>query len=696
MIIEKGGRARSFRTLEEEDAALKKELESLTPDERDALMLMLSELEEEKQDGEQTLIDLVSEAEYKHAIVDIETFIKDPYYLGNTCEALYDQHVIDLKELFSGGYQEAIWTGAIGYGKTFVASVAVARVIYEISCLKDPHRSFGVAPGSNISLVCLSVNEGLAMKVAFENIATKLKASPYFQENFPFKETKKEFRFPNSVWLAARATTDTSVLGLNVISGLLDETNFMDKGRADARFGSVDHAETIYAGMRRRMKSRFERRGKLPGMLFLVSSKTTTDDFTSRRIRESKDDPTVFVRDYSLWDVKPEEYYSADKFLVICGNEQVHSRIIDKEEEEVFRKQMDDLPDGITVVDVPEDFRLDFERDIEGAIRDIAGMSTVAISPFIQRRERLVPWDKHPGHPFSVEVWDPSKPGNFVWERMVMEVEETDFSGYSHKKLRPIVNPTAARHIHIDPAYRKDRVGFCMGHVADWTDVTRRTEDGAVYQERAPIFHIDVILQIVPPVGDEIVLGDIRRLVYQLADHGYIITGVSMDTWQSVDALQQLKAKGFNSEHLSVDTQMDPYNCVKDAFYEGRVRIYDYAPVFKELRALEKDEKRNKVDHPPKGSKDVSDALAGCLFKLKMRNARQPLPIMRGLSYSPDAWMDEQLQHSMALHQGSNRGEDGRYYPGLATRGGVPQGMLPPFLGGGSGSNDDDGGWSPL
>lgn len=691
MIEEKSGRARSHRTPEEMEASLKKELDALTPDERAALLFMLEDLESQE---DKSVLQVISEAEYAREVVDIETFIKDPYYMGNTCEALYDKHVEDLKELFSGGYQEAIWTGSIGYGKTFVASVAVCRVLYEISCLKNPHKSFGLAPGSNISIVCLSVNEQLAMQVAFDNIATKLKASPYFEEHFPFKATKKEFRFPNGVWLAARATTDTSALGLNVISGLLDETNFMPKGKkTDARFGPVDHAETLYVGIKRRMKSRFERRGKLPGILFLVSSKKTTDDFTSRRIRESTNDPSVFVRDYAIWHVKPEEYYSAKTFLVLCGNEQMPSRIIPDEDEARYRTAIaaKTLPDDVTVIDVPEDFRADFERDLEGAIRDIAGMSTVALSPFIQRREKLQPMAKHPGHPFSVEVWDPSKPGTFVWDKLVAEFDERDFGGYTHRKMRPRVNPQIPRHIHIDPAYRKDRVGFCLAHIYEWRDVIRKTDEGETFQERAPVYYIDAILQIVPPIGDEIVLGDIRRLVYDLSAHGFMITGVTMDTWQSVDALQQLKAKGYRAEHLSVDTRMDPYNNLKDAFYEDRILVYDYRPLFKELQQLERDANKNKVDHPPKGSKDVSDALAGCLFALKEKNSRQPLPMVKGLTYSADSWMVEQEQHSLASQAGAGRD---RYFPALAGSGGMAGGMLPPFLGGGRGGSDD-GGWTP-
>ena len=182
-------------------------------------------------------------------------------------------------------------------------------------------------------------------------------------------------------------------------------------------------------------------------------------------------------------------------------------------------------------------------------------------------------------------------------------------------------------------------------------------------------------------------------------------TLVTMDTWQSVDSLQQLKQKGYAAEHLSVDTKMDPYDNLKSAFYEDRIDIYNYPKLFKELRQLEKDEKKKKIDHPPKGSKDIADALAGCLYTLAKHQATQPLPILSGLSYSPDAWMEEQL-HAAAAHQHGSHGASGnRFYPenphGLSG-GGYPLQVLPPILGGGQsgglpggGGSNWGGGWNP-
>ncbi len=458
---------------------------------------------------------------------------------------------------------------------TFIASIGICRILYELSCMKDPHASFGLAKDTNISIVCLSVNESLATKVVYENIVVKIKASEYFKEHFPFEATKKELRFPNSICL-------------NTISGLIDEGNFLPKRQTIA--GEDNRAESLYNAIKRRMKSRFERQGKLPGMLFIVSSKRTHDDFTAKRIEESLNDPSVFVRDYclvgdtrirllngtcptikelaegvagarfwvysvdaegwvvpgqahsarlteaqapvfkitldsgetiratsnhpfllrngtyrrvsdlivgdslmplselkqqapllglthtvvaiqpdgfadvydltvddlhnfaldagvfvhnSLWDVKPEDYFSQKRFWVLCGNEQSASKILTPAEAGSYK---DRVPDGSVLLEIPEDFRADFERDLEGSIRDIAGISTVAIHPYIQRREKIRDAiDTTLSHPFSSRVYDLSKGGTFMWDQMVAMRTERAPGRVEFQRLRPIINPNAAR-----------------------------------------------------------------------------------------------------------------------------------------------------------------------------------------------------------------------------------------------------------
>ena len=1202
------GHAKSERTHEEDLELLKKEMDSLSAEEREALEYALREVMDARKEPE--LYNTIEDLEWVRKPVDIDTFVSDPYYLGNTCDTLYPKLKEDLKELFRDGtYREAVFTGAIGYGKTFTASIGICRLLYELSCMRDPHRSFGLAANSNISVVCLSVNEVLAVKVAYENIATKIEASPYFQEHFPFKKTKKELRFPKQIWVAARATTDSSVLGLNVIGGLLDEcvpgfsllstsegvqrvdslplgesvnlvtfdtqgvetaaeafvkrstvqpcyeleledgkrlsasgkhpvltrscdgdlvfkfmvdtlpgeevviyaaqgsevvgrgerenlggceetdggeeshvweealggsegangggsskqdglealrgnqtedvgdsegkaqvrateaatvcgyegamdrggygaeaasfgvggvqsvlwaeahgrgqathkrgaqrghslrggpcsdvqkpefadfgrsgrashgfvgndsegwqvgfagrfgeaggrnlgfaigrssvrvrdlgsrvsdrgsgtvdgsrfpcvvggrgdvrprsesaedgsqgprtdrgskevlretrlgprslgrtlsvarvvskrelgvlptydisvpgyecfvadgvvvhnTNFMQKRSGkydDPRFNLEGQAEVLYNAMQRRMKSRFERKGKLPGLLFVVSSKQTHEDFTAKRIRDSKNDPTIFVRDYcltgdtvvplldgtdvplseleekyrnsedrfevysfdtgkgevvigrayrpritardekilavhlssgevfratswhpfmlksgeycragdlksgdalktfydkdvvsvvsvqdggradvfdlsvekyenfaigsgvfvhnSLWAVKPKEYFAGNWFHVLVGNESTPSRTLSEDEDP--KAIGENMSEGCILLAVPSEYRLDFDRDLDGSVRDLAGVATVAVSPYISRREKIESAINYKrSHPFTVMSWDPSQPGKFRFGVMVSQLVDREFGDEYTAMNRPIINPHAARHIHIDPSLRGDATGFVMSHIGGWREITRRSEDGSHYAERAPFIVLDFALQIIPPAGDELQFGDIRRMVYQLTEKGYMITKVTMDSWNSAEPIQKLQQKGYNAEVLSVDRTMAAYECLKNALYENRIELYDYPPLIRELRELEHDRIKRKVDHPVRGSKDVADSLAATVFTLTENSWSQPMPILRSTPmYAGDSWMEEQMQHAAAASAQRD----------LQSLGDAPKGsgMLPPFL----------------
>jgi hypothetical protein len=50
--------------------------------------------------------------------------------------------------------------------------------------------------------------------------------------------------------------------------------------------------------------------------------------------------------------------------------------------------------------------------------------------------------------------------------------------------------------------------------------------------------------------------------------------------------------------------------------------MYPYPTAMKELRQLEHDRAKGKIDHPEKGSKDISDAMAGVAYILTLHSAR--------------------------------------------------------------------------
>jgi len=292
------------------------------------------------------------------------------------------------------------------------------------------------------------------MKSAIED---KIKLSPYFNEVVKPKYGRDVTHFPGNVMLTIGSCNSERILGMNVVGGAMDEANFMATkgqvisggtgGGVKKTVAQFDLAEKTYASIVRRIKSRFLRAAPdLPGMMLLVSSAATIGSFTDRKLKASINDPTVFARDYATWDVKPASSFSGQKFKVIIGSNSMRSRILGPEDD-IDKEYL--LDNDCRIIDVPEEYREDFERDLENAIRDIAGISTHAISAFIHRVDKVdKSIDPSIQHPFTVEEYmfgDPA--AKFIWDRMCTQKRRTT-GGYEEIYWEPLRRPDKGRHIH--------------------------------------------------------------------------------------------------------------------------------------------------------------------------------------------------------------------------------------------------------
>lgn len=638
MIRQRDGRYRSYMTPDESYEAFKRDLKILQDDEeRYVAELLFAELMAASPDLPKCpWVEFAMNLEYKHPPVDIRTFVMDDYYLGKTCrETIYPELLASLEELFAGGYRVGLFTGSIGSGKTFSSSIAICYILYLISCLRSPHLTFGIAPDSDISIIALSVTTALATEVAFENIVIKVASSEYFETKFRVKVLKTELRFPSSVTVRPLASDSTSMLGKNVIAVLLDEGNFLNKNRAhqgkkDPQTGEIkDRAQILYHLLLNRISSRFEDQGRNPGMFIIASSKQTESDFTTKLIKESRRDPTVFVRDFAKWDLAPEKY-SPDRFWVMVGEGAQGTKIVEAADVEEVRKN---LPDGAVLFSVPENLRGRFEQDMEGSTRDLAGIATETMSPYFKRKDKLKE-AFHPKreHPFTTLMLDQSKPGKFRWDLLIKaQVDSNMPPALARRNTKMLAKyfSSAARHVHIDLSLNNDFTGFCCGCIAGWRDVIRYTPGGDAYSERAPVYYIDIILGIVPPLGGEIDLREVRDLVYDLRGHGVPIVKVSLDRFQPYEGMQAFRSQGFEAELLPLSKSTAVYDVLKEAIYENRVIIHPYAPLQKELGELELDVRLRKVDHPVKKKSDLSDALAGCIYTLSKLRESSGMGILR-------------------------------------------------------------------
>jgi hypothetical protein len=154
-------------------------------------------------------------------------------------------------------------------------------------------------------------------------------------------------------------------------------------------------------------------------------------------------------------------------------------------------------------------------------------------------------------------------------------------------------------YMHIDLALVSDSAGIAMCH----------NEEEKVI--------IDLALAIDPPPNGEIDLAEIRNLVCELKSRKFSIQKVTYDSFQSASSIQELNKLGINSENLSVDKDLAPYETLKELIYLGKVKTYRNDRLLEELHRLELIDGK-KVDHPSKGSKDIADGVAGAVYNCMM------------------------------------------------------------------------------
>ena len=246
-------------------------------------------------------------ADYKWKPVGMEEFVCSPAYLDKK-EEIYPKVMEELIEINSGKYVEVVFTGGIGSAKTTSALYTTAYQLYLLSCLRSPHRLYGLDPASEILFIFQSIN-GKISKASFARFKSMLETSPYFQQRFPFqKDLASKLVFPNRIEVVPVSGAETAAIGQNVMGGMIDELNYMqvvEKSKQSVDGDVYDQAVALYNSIARRRKSRFSKQGKLPGILCLVSSKRYPGQFTDLKEEEAKRDPTIYIYDYCVWEVKP-------------------------------------------------------------------------------------------------------------------------------------------------------------------------------------------------------------------------------------------------------------------------------------------------------------------------------------------------------------------------------------------------------
>lgn len=295
--------------------------------------------------------------EYEEPPVDIKTFINSPEYMDAATEC-WEPIKNELEGLFSGFndplmtwlHTEAVFDEGIGAGKSYKSSVIITYLIYRILILKDPQKFLGLAKGSGIYFMNMSIRADQAKKIVFGEITGRVINAPWFKRRgyLPYPKVRSELQFPKNIRVVPGNSKETFPLGFNLLGGVMDEAAFYTDTT------SHDVAEEMFNALHNRIKNRFGDKG----MLVMISSPRYVDDFIEKKMEEAKTNPKIFSVRKTSWDSKPKTLFSGQTFEM----------------------------EGYII---PIEYKTEAERNWDRFKRDYMAIPSLALEPYFKQWEKV-------------------------------------------------------------------------------------------------------------------------------------------------------------------------------------------------------------------------------------------------------------------------------------------------------------------
>lgn len=547
--------------------------------------------------------------------VSIETFLDSSDFMGSVDLTIWPEvrkAAIDINRYWWRGsignaFDECVLTGATGCAKSELAKITTAYHLYLLGCMKNPQAFWGLPSATAIVFSIQAAKPHVTKKVLYLPLRNYIETMPWFVRNMrPNKLLEGEMYFEEQNIRVVQGGSDSdSVLGDAIIHAIIDEINFMnvvENSRKAApgtgRSGTYDQGQTLYTTVSRRKKSRFTAPGPTIGMVIASSSTRFKGDFTDRRIEFVKSHriPTTYVYRKAQYEVVPQERFCGKKFRLLVANEAAADiRILEDNEA---------VPHSASVIEIPIEYLNEFKTDAPGALRDVVGRSVSSINPFFRQQTKIM---------YCVKKGEEAGLKSFLHkDNVVLGFESLPLPVTGHYCR----NPSKPRYVHVDLSISQDRAAVVMLRFDGLEQVSR--SDGSM--EYLPVASMEVAMSVEPDHGHEIDIAEIRTWVKMLkVVYGYPIKAVTYDGFASIESRQAWAKQGMRTGIVSVDRTSTPYKQLRDALYDGRILLYHQPILIEELFNLEYDEKKDKIDHPVSGGKDIADGLCGAYHTLLTR-----------------------------------------------------------------------------
>ena len=590
------------------------ELNNLSEKEKELALKILKEMSENG--NSQTYEDL-KYAEYKEIPVDIETFLTNNNYLGQAWKdasgksKLYPFWLKELKKIFpdnvTTNYNTLLESGARGIGKSEVACGCVgAYLMHRVMCLKDPLEFYKLKQTEKICFAFMNIKLALAEEIAISKFQKTIQMSPWFMS----KGRMTSFH-GNPYWVPPEpiniiiGSQSDDVIGQPIYFAFFDEISFIrnqdvDKQKKKAK----DMIDTAIGGM----FTRFIHNGKNPTMLVVASSKRSEQSFMEEYIKtlSKTDGNNTYVVDKPVWEVKPKGTYSEEIFYVGLGNKYLENIVIPDTDVNNLTPYKER---GYKIIEVPIDFKAKFIEDIDRNLCDFAGISSASSNKYMSAQIVMDCINQQYKNPLP----DKLQIGNGKEDT----AQYYNFFNMDNIPKELMYKPL---YIHLDMSISGDMTGIA----GVWIVGKKVSTDNN--QAKDLSFRLAFSTSIEAPKGRQISFEKNRIFIRWLKQVGFNIKGITCDTYQSYDLLQQLSAEGFDCDILSVDRVKDgicqPYQYLRSSIYEKRFEMYKSDRLFDEFIDVERNNETGKVDHSPNFHKDVLDAVCGATFNAS-KNAEQ-------------------------------------------------------------------------
>ncbi|ALT58047.1 hypothetical protein FDG94_gp055 [Pseudomonas phage SM1] len=572
-------------------------------------------------DGEATLFEFLGQLE--HMPVSIETFLDSAEFLGATDLVMWPEvrkAIVEENQnwwrgldtapgALGGAFDTACLMGCTRSGKSTQAIVGFMYQLHILLCMKNPQGWYGLPSATSIVMAIMGAKPHVTKKVVYAPMKKYIERMPWFQKyGVPDKNIDSEMLFiEKNIRVVPVAGNEDAVLGEALIACLIDEINFMNvvqKSKkaevSTGRSGVYDQAQTVYDTVVRRRRGTFPKRYPQIGIIYASSSTRYKGDFTDKLKAETEkfNHNNVYIFNKKQYEVQPKENFCGETFRLLIGNDVQHdTRVLGPDEA---------VPEGSWVELVPIEYLPDFQRKPYDAMRDVLGISSNAISPFIKMRYRVYE---------CVELGHEKRLESFLEkDHVILGVDGMPKVRHGHV----CTNPSKPRYVHIDLSRTGDRCGVAMVRFDGMSNFERAGDQS----ERLPLATVEMALSIEPDANNEIQIAEVRSWVRSLIKvHGYPIKGVSYDGFDSRESIQQWRKDRMPSKEVSVDRTSAPYKQFRDALYDRRVALLDDPILLNEILELEYDTHKDKIDHPMMGSKDVSDAVCGAYCNMLERRS---------------------------------------------------------------------------